>query len=110
MEALTTNTTIKACFGFALVALLAVAIFVIAGGRPSLRALRWVDHTREVQQELNAALHAAVSAESASRGFLVTGDSTFIETFEPSLADALSHLQEIRRLTRDNPSQQARLD
>jgi len=31
MEALTTNTTIKACFGLALAVLVAVAVFVVAG-------------------------------------------------------------------------------
>ena len=31
MDALTTNTTIKACFGLALAVLVAVAVFVVAG-------------------------------------------------------------------------------
>jgi len=70
-----------------------------------LDTLRWVDHTREVRLELERATVQIVDAETAERGFLLTGKSDFLETFEPSLQAAHASLETLRTRMADNPEQ-----
>jgi diguanylate cyclase (GGDEF)-like protein/PAS domain S-box-containing protein len=52
----------------------------------------------------------ATAAESAARGFALTGDLGFLETMRTSAASANQHEREVRSLTADNPRQQQKLD
>jgi signal transduction histidine kinase len=100
---------IRAGYGVALVTIGCVAAFALLNARTALEALRWVDHTRQVESELAQALLGMVDAETGSRGFLVTGDETFLDRFEPSLAETMRRLKSLGELMRDNPGQQQRL-
>ena len=75
-----------------------------------LATLHSVDHTLEVRLELEHALVGIVDAETAERGYLLTGKEPFLETFEPSLQSAQWSAALLRKLTEDNPEQQKRLD
>ena len=75
-----------------------------------LETLRSVDHTLEVRLETERALVGVIDAETAVRGYLLTGKETFLESFEPSLEQARQSLGTLRQLTDDNPKQQERLD
>ncbi|MEI9893181.1 MAG: PAS domain S-box protein [Chthoniobacter sp.] len=75
-----------------------------------LSTLRWVDHTREVRLELEHALVGIVDAETAERGYLLTGKEPFLESFAPSLDRTHQSIEALRTLTDDNPEQQQRLD
>jgi len=55
-------------------------------------------------------LSAISDAETASRGFVVTGDEQFLAHFEPGSAGAGRHLDDVRALTGDDPEQQTRVD
>jgi CHASE3 domain sensor protein len=48
--------------------------------------------------------------ETGHRGFLVSGDDTFLESFELGLQNLPRDTSRLRQLTRDNPRQQRRLD
>jgi diguanylate cyclase (GGDEF)-like protein/PAS domain S-box-containing protein len=52
----------------------------------------------------------ATAAESAARGFALTGDLSFLETMRKAATSANQHEREVRLLTADNPRQQQRLD
>jgi len=51
-----------------------------------------------------------IDAETGARGFIITGDTSFLQPYSGAAADVRKHLGDIRQLTIDNPSQQARLD
>ena len=70
----------------------------------------WVQHTHEVIEQLDAALVTLLDAETARRGFALTGDERLLEPSRNAGTRASSHLAEVRRLTSNNPEQQRRLD
>jgi PAS domain S-box-containing protein len=97
--------------GFALAAVL----LVIAGGAACDRlaelrqANRWVEHTLTVQASLAQVLSLLSDAETGQRGFLLTGQSPYLEPYDAARTRLPQELEQLRRLTRDNPSQQERI-
>jgi PAS domain S-box-containing protein len=97
--------------GFALAAVL----LVIAGGAACDRlvelrqANRWVEHTLTVQANLAQVLSLLSDAETGQRGFLLTGQSPYLEPYDAARTRLPQQLEQLRRLTRDNPSQQERI-
>ena len=49
-------------------------------------------------------------AETGQRGFVITGDETFLAPYTAAVKDLPGVLKDTRALTRDNPNQQRRLD
>src|SRR5690349_16325535 len=101
----------------ALAALIAagIAVLVIAG--QSFRALaerseaaEAVNHTNEVQDHLHRFLSAMKDAETGQRGFLLTGEESYLGPYLLALGDITTELATVRRQTLDNPEQQGRLD
>lgn len=88
----------------------AVISLAVANDRALRRAVDWVEHTRQVIDRGDALLTRAVDAETGQRGYLVTGDTTFLAPRVGALEDVQQTLGELRRLTNDNSVQQARLD
>jgi PAS domain S-box-containing protein len=69
----------------------------------------WVAHSWEVVSTLDSLL-AMVNEQAASqRGFVITGDESFVRTHSRSVARATRDLQELRSLTSDNPEQTRRI-
>lgn len=71
---------------------------------------RWVEHTREVRQQIRGVYAALLEAESASRGYVITHDKEFMNSYEKSESMTWARLADVRRMTADNPKQQARCD
>jgi diguanylate cyclase (GGDEF)-like protein/PAS domain S-box-containing protein len=71
---------------------------------------QWVDHTTQNIREITETRDMATAAESAARGFALTGDLAFLEILKTSVASANRHEREVRLHTADNPRQQQRLD
>lgn len=51
-----------------------------------------------------------VDAETGERGYIITGDTSFLDPYRGAEQDAIAHIDSLRRLTADNPSQQLRID
>ncbi|MFG1377135.1 CHASE3 domain-containing protein [Xanthobacter autotrophicus] len=68
-----------------------------------------VTHTLRVMNAISQLQIMIRRAESAERGFLITGGDGFLRFYEESRARALPTLDEISKLTQDNPVQQARV-
>jgi PAS domain S-box-containing protein len=84
-----------------------------AAGLYSLRQLSragdWVQHTDEVRLALADLQATAVDAETSVRGYVITGDASFLHSyhgFDSAWRERFSH---VRALTADNPAQQALL-
>ena len=74
------------------------------------RAHEWVAHTDEVRVTLGELLSTLVDAESGMRGYAVTGEPTFLDTYDRAQSTWRPQFDRLQQLTRDNPGQQARLD
>src|SRR6185295_3570393 len=69
----------------------------------------WVAHTWEVVSTLDSLL-AMVNEQAASqRGFVITGDESFVQSHSESVARATRDIQELSSLTSDSPEQMQRI-
>jgi uncharacterized protein (UPF0297 family) len=97
--------------------LLAVALglFVIAALALSFNLGRlkvsftWVEHTNEVIRNIGAVERALLEAESGERGYLLTGDRTYLDNYSRARAEISPLLQRLERLISDNQDQTRRL-
>ncbi len=69
-----------------------------------------VAHTRDVLERVQSTLSALQDAETGERGFIITGDDSYLEPYDRGVARLSADTTRLRALTRDNPQQQARLD
>ena len=69
----------------------------------------WVDHTHQVIGQLNEATTLQSDMESATRGYVITGDEAFLAPYQVAKPQMDSLLAELARQTADNPSQTERL-
>lgn len=73
------------------------------------RASGWVMHTQDVRDGIDNVLQALTDAESAQRGYVLTGDRDFLTGVEDARAHAHEQINAVDILTADNPDQQARV-
>src|SRR5947209_8624872 len=70
---------------------------------------RQVAHTHEVLSQL-ALVHSLLEeAETAQRGYILTGEESYIEPYRKAADEIGPALDRLKELTSDNASQQARL-
>src|SRR5579884_2284011 len=87
-----------------------VASLLWAGVQRSAEADRWVEHTYQV---LNAAQRVGTyvaRAQTWERAYLLTGDERYAQAYRSLIEWEGQARGDLRRLTSDNRSQQARLD
>ena len=95
---------------------LAVLVLLLAGlgayrqGRRNVAAEQWVQHTYEVLGELNTTLSLMQDVETGSRGYVISGEESYLEPFNNAVRLVPQEIQHLRQLTADNPEQQRRLD
>jgi signal transduction histidine kinase len=94
--------------GFTVVLVMgALSLFLI---RQSLSATSGVDHSLTVLNVV-ANLRADLRrAESGQRGFLLTGDATYLNDYNATLGRVTPAVDELSKLTNDNPTQKAIMD
>jgi signal transduction histidine kinase len=68
-----------------------------------------VTHTLAVKAGAERVLTLTQDAETGQRGFLLTGDDTYLAPYREGQRNVLPALADVARLTRDNPRQQAEL-
>ena len=100
----------------------ALALVVLAGSGVVITVLdrvadaetrssfRWATHTLEVEDQLHRWLAALAEAESAQRGYVVSGDAIYLAPQAEAAATARQLQGSLRSLTADNVAQQRRLD
>lgn len=95
-------------FEFGLLLLLLVGGLVIQEGLQSRESITWVDHTYTVINQISRTVSQLERAETSQRGFLITGNSEYLETYDTALASARTNSQQLLDLLTDNPDQLAR--
>ena len=101
---------LQLAFGSAILALLAVGAISYRGMAESRESDRWVRHTHEVLESLQNLLAAVQTVESNARGYLLTGDESFLEVYRVGKVRTEKEQAIVRDLTVDNAEQQRRLD
>jgi PAS domain S-box-containing protein len=97
-------------WGFAL----AVGILAFAGWESYQNTVRfteaseWRKHTYEVLRNLDETIARLVDAETGQRGYLLTGDETYLEPYRAAIQEIRQTIGRLKNLTSDNPNQQKR--
>lgn len=97
--------------GFALT----LAVLLVGGALAGLNAQRlvrrsaWESHSRTVMAEFDRLLSALKDAETGQRGYLLTGDSTYLAPYTRGRLQVSEHLVVLQQLTVDNRELQQEL-
>ncbi|HEY0235616.1 MAG TPA: CHASE3 domain-containing protein [Afipia sp.] len=86
-----------------LVAISAISIFLVNRARSDSA---WVVHTVEAENQISTAQLEMRRGESAVRGYLLTGQDSYIDEFNSSDRQLGPAMLRLRELTADNPVQQ----
>ena len=103
------GTRLYLAFG-AVIALLAILVASAQANFSRLSEANGLNiHTYEVMGEANALLESLINIETGERGFALTGKDSSLEPLASGQRSFTEHLQKIRALTADNPTQLDRL-
>lgn len=97
--------------GFGLSALTLVVVSVVSYYNASrlIENDTWVKHTHQVRTELASLVSLLKDAETGQRGYIITGEDSYLTPYQSAIGAVQSTLDTLRRLTSDNPNQQRRL-
>ncbi len=101
---------IKAAASGLAVCLIGISAAVYRASSTLVENARWVAHTHEVLTQLEATATGVTAAETELRGFLLTGQESYLDPYSAGLTETLRKLKTVRRLTADSPRQQACID
>jgi signal transduction histidine kinase len=106
------KTDPKIIIGFALA--VGVLLLTAAASFWSIRGLSIqtdkVEHSYQVIQELSAVTAVLKDAQAGTRGYLLTGDTTYLIPYSMATGQLPISLKRLEYLTADNPAQQVRFD
>jgi PAS domain S-box-containing protein len=88
--------------------ILAVGFATLREQQRTLEAGSRARHTVRVLEQIATLRQSLTAAEAAQRGFVLTGDRAYLRSFDKSLVTIPRQFDEVRKLTADNKSQQAR--
>ena len=103
------NRTIRRlllAFGPALVAIV-VGALAVDGARRTRDVSAWIEHSHMVIETTDHLLARLVDAETSQRGFVITGDETFLAPAQGADRDVDGALDSLARMTAGRPLEQA---
>ncbi|RJU11888.1 GGDEF domain-containing protein [Xanthomonas campestris] len=95
---------------FSALIFIAIGIGIFVGARRSLADAALVSHTHEVIGRVDEIQARVLDAESAERGYLLTGNDAYLLDYQTSVERLPILIGNLRRKIADNPSQVAHLD
>jgi len=98
---LTLTLLFAACIAIAGVAAVALVLATVE----LIRSTRDVEHTLHVQKALETLQVTLVEAETGQRGFLLTGDTGFLQPYIDAIARQAYYIGTLERLVADDPEQ-----
>lgn len=101
---------IKAAAAGLAVCLIGISAAVYRSSTKLVENARWVAHTHDVLTQLEATAAGVTTAETELRGFLMSDQESYLVPYSAGLAETRRQLEALRRITADNPLQQARID
>jgi len=97
-------------FGLALATLMAVGAVQYRATQALIETDRWVAHTNVVRTELEQIYSAIQQAEAGTRGFVATGNETFLEQHQAGISRVPQHLRALSGLIVDDPFERDKVD
>ncbi|NVJ21905.1 response regulator [Myxococcus sp. AM011] len=97
-------------FIVAALAIFAIAVLSYRSLESHSGAAELVRHTMEVSERMKTLLSTLKDAETGQRGFLLTGERTYLEPYASASRALPAQLERIRELVSDNDSQLQRLE
>lgn len=104
------GTKIAAGFGLVLAVLLLVGGVSYRSTAQLIAASGWLQHTYDVLAKLEGTLSLLQDVEIGQRSYALIGEEKFLEPYLAAVDRISPGLEEIRKLTEDNPRQQRNLD
>ena len=101
---------IKAAAAGLAVCLIGISAAVYHASTQLVENAHWVAHTHDVLTQLEATSTGVTRAETELRGFLLTDQESFLVPYSAGLTETRHRLEGVRKITADNPSQQARIN
>ena len=103
------NNNIAVGFGLTLTILVINAGITYRNIQKAIATSNWVSHTNEVLAALEGTLSTLKDAETGQRGYLITGRENFLQPYNIATKSVNDHVQQVKKLTVDNPIQQRRI-
>ena len=98
-------------FSFIILAAIGLTGYAFYQSEQKLRiSAQWVRHTEQVIEVSGNILSLAKDMETSARGFVITGDSAFLQPLDSVEKTSFAHIAQIKFLTQDNPAQQQLTD
>lgn len=105
----TVSKRLVVAFSMSASILILVAVISYRNAQVLIENDSWVAHTHKVRTELADLLSHLKDAESGGRGFIITGEDSYLSTYNSGVALLKPTFDDVRKLTADNPNQQRRL-
>ena len=109
-KGLSLERRIQIGFGIAVAIIVAVGAAALRSTEATVDSARGVAHTLEVRAELEAAFADLIEAETGVRGYVITGDTSYLAPYHSARTNLSGRLAGLRAETADNPAQQRRVD
>lgn len=101
---------VKAAAAGLAVCLIGISAAVYRASTKLVENARWVAHTHDVLTQLEATATGVTKAGTELRGFLLTDQESYLVPYSAGLTETRHRLETVRKLTADDPRQQARVD
>jgi signal transduction histidine kinase/DNA-binding response OmpR family regulator/CHASE3 domain sensor protein len=93
-------------FGLSILLLIVSSVASYMSITKLLDSSKWVNHTNDVIKQLDGSLSILKDAEAGQRGFLLTRDERFLQYYNGAYERSVAAVDEVKKLTSDNPPQQ----
>ena len=100
------SATLAVALGLFVVATIALAVNLTL----QRDSLDWVEHTNGVLRTVSALERGILEAESGERGYLLTGETSYLDSYNRSQTNIPGSIEGLRQQIFDNPNQVQRLD
>jgi methyl-accepting chemotaxis protein len=105
----TVSKRLLAGFGIATFTLAAIAVVAYRNTSRAVDNDSWVMHTYQVRAELANLQAQLINAETGQRGYVLTGEDSYLAPYQAAIGEIKGTLDDLRKLTADNPDQQRRV-
>ncbi len=105
----TVGAKIAAGFAVALVILVVIGAVALSSTSILTQTAGWVTHTHKVLDRLGDVLQALTDSETGQRGYIITGDKSYLKPYQDGNIAVIKDLDDLESLTSDNPEQNGRI-
>ncbi|WP_375504449.1 response regulator [uncultured Nostoc sp.] len=110
LKSLKIGTKIGISFALSLATLTTIGLISYQSTNELIETSRQESHTYQVLSQLEDLNLQVTNAETGQRGYILTGEQRYLEPYNDAIQVLNQKVNELQRLTADNPKQQSRLD